>query len=188
MNTVSELETERLLLRQWKEDDFRPFAEMGSDEQVMEFFPSLLDGKESEALGRAIQGLIHAQGWGFWAVESKETGAFMGFIGLHIPSAALPFSPCVEVGWRLARPFWGKGYATEGADASLRFGFSTLGLTEIVAFTSILNAKSMNVMRKLGMERAETFNHPDIPPDHRLYPHILYRIGRDAWNRRLRES
>jgi RimJ/RimL family protein N-acetyltransferase len=181
MNAVSGIQTERLWLRQWKHSDFQPFSEMGLDERVMEFFPSLLDKKESEAVALKCQGLIEDRGWGFWAVELKESGQFIGFIGLHVPTAALPFSPCVEVGWRLARPYWGKGYATEGAKASIRFGFSVLGLTEIVAFTSVLNIKSMNVMRKSGMERSGTFNHPDISPDHRLYPHVLYGIRRDNW-------
>lgn len=181
MNAVSEIQTARLWLRQWKQEDLQPFAAMSLDAQVMEYFPSTLDTKESEAIALKCQSLIQEQGWGFWAVELKENQQFIGFIGLHRPTAALPFSPCVEVGWRLARPYWGQGYATEGAKASLHFGFSTLGLSEIVAFTSVLNFKSMNVMRKLGMDRAELFNHPDIPSDHKLYPHVLYRLPRDKW-------
>jgi RimJ/RimL family protein N-acetyltransferase len=154
---------------------------MGMDERVMEFFPALLDKKESDSVALTCQRLIQERGWGFWAVEFRETRQFIGFIGLHIPTAALPFSPCVEVGWRLAQPFWGKGLATEGAKASLNFGFSTLGLSEIVAFTSGLNLRSMHVMDKLGMVRAEEFNHPDIPSTHKLYPHILYRLRRENW-------
>jgi RimJ/RimL family protein N-acetyltransferase len=188
MNAISEIHTERLWLRQWKQKDLKPFATMSLDEHVMEYFPSTLDTKESEAMALKCQGLIQERGWGFWAVELKANQQFIGFIGLHIPSAALPFSPCVEVGWRLARPYWGQGYATEGAKASLHFGFSNLGLMEIVAFTSVLNTKSMNVMRKLGMQRAELFNHPDISPDHRLFPHVLYRLPRDKWHSQLNPS
>lgn len=181
MNAVPGIKTARLLLRQWKQEDFQPFSEMSLDERVMEFFPSPLDAKESEAVASTCQALIKERGWGFWAVELNENKKFIGFIGLHIPTADLPFSPCVEVGWRLAHPYWGKGYATEGAKATLRFGFSALGLKEIVAFTSVLNKKSINVMLKSGMERPEEFNHPDIPSNHRLYPHVVYRLSREKW-------
>jgi RimJ/RimL family protein N-acetyltransferase len=183
MKAVSEVQTERLLLRQWKQEDFQPFYEMGRDERVMEYFPSLLDKQASDAIASKCQALIEAQGWGFWAVELKASGKFIGFIGLHIPSADLPFSPCVEVGWRLAYPYWGKGYATEGAKASLRFGFTELSLGEIVAFTSVLNLKSIHVMEKSGMEKSEAFGHPDIPAEHRLHHHILYRMKRENWLR-----
>jgi len=144
----------------------------------MEYFPSLLNNNESDGIASKCQALIDERGWGFWAVELKGSGEFIGFIGLHIPTSKLPFIPCIEVGWRLAYPYWGKGYATEGAVASLHFGFTNLSIKEIVAFTSVLNTRSENVMKKVGMKKSGEFGHPDISESHRLHPHVLYSIQR----------
>lgn len=123
--------------------------------------------------------LIEERGWGFWAAEERASGKFMGFIGLHKPVADLPFSPCVEVGWRLATAFWGKGYATEGARAALDYGFTTLDLAEIVSFTASINARSRAVMQRLGMMKdTDTFFHPNLPLGHELAEHVLYRARR----------
>ncbi|WP_371325325.1 GNAT family N-acetyltransferase [Dechloromonas sp. ZY10] len=176
-----QLETSRLRLRHWRDQDFAPFAALNADPQVMAYFPAPLDQAASEALAVHCQSLIAAQGWGFWAAELKAGCEFIGFVGLHRPIAELPFSPCVEIGWRLARPFWGQGYASEAAGAALEFAFDTLALDEVVAFTSLDNRRSQAVMERLGMRRAENFQHPALAVGHRLREHCLYRLARSAW-------
>ncbi len=173
------LETARLRLRQWRPSDRAPFAALNADPEVMRHFPALLDEAASTAMAARCALLIEVRGWGFWAAEERDSGAFLGFIGLHTPSAALPFSPCVEVGWRLARAHWGRGFATEGARAALDFAFERLGLDEVVSFTALSNRRSEAVMRRLGMRRdSATFMHPDLPEGHPLREHCLYRIAR----------
>jgi len=177
-----ELETERLLLRQWRPEDLGPFAVLNADPEVMEHFPEPLDRARSDAMAEWLQLGIAARGWGFWATEERASGAFVGFVGLSVPRAELPFSPCVEIGWRLARPFWGRGYATEAAQASLRVGFELLGLGEIVSFTTLGNLRSRAVMERLGMrEDPQTFEHPSLPLGHPLREHCLYRMARQEW-------
>ncbi|HET9227752.1 MAG TPA: GNAT family N-acetyltransferase [Thermoanaerobaculia bacterium] len=177
-----EIVTERLRLRQWRESDLEPFARLNADPEVMEFFPSTLEAEASHALARRWQAQIADRGWSFWATEILSSGQFIGFIGLQIPLAPLPFSPCVEIGWRLAREHWGKGYATEGARAALRVGFEQLQLAEIVSFTTIRNARSRAVMERLHMIRSEeTFEHPSVPEGNPLREHCLYRLTREQW-------
>ena len=142
MAELIEIETERLRLRQWIESDREPFARLNNDPQVMEFFPSILDRVVSDVIIDRAQAKIAEYGWGFWAVESRQNQKFIGFVGLQIPTANLPFSPCVEIGWRLAFEYWGKGYATEAAKAALKVGFDRLELPEIVSFTAINNHRS----------------------------------------------
>ena len=149
----------------------------------MEFFPATLTREKSDALADRLEGLIAERGWGFWAVEVKDSGAFAGFTGLHTPKAELPFSPCVEIGWRMLPEFWDKGYATEAAREALRVGFSELNLPEIVSFTALPNTRSWAVMERLGMRRdPATFEHPDVP-EGPLRTHCLYRLRRDAWEK-----
>jgi RimJ/RimL family protein N-acetyltransferase len=182
MAELIELETERLRLRQWIESDREPFAQLSNDPRVMEFLPTLLDRATSDAMVDRLQALIFDRGWGLWAVESKAGRKFMGFVGLHVPRVHLPFSPCVEIGWRLAFEYWGKGYATEAARDVLKVGFDRLCLPEIVSLTSILNHRSRAVMERLGMEQeAETFEHPNLPVGHLLRKHYLYRLSREKW-------
>lgn len=179
MAELIELETERLRLRQWLPIDREPFAALNADPSVMEFFPAPLDRAASDAMADRCQSLIAERGWGFWAVEVKAVSQFIGFAGLHIPASELPFSPCVEVGWRLAFPYWGQGFASEAARAAVRAGFELLALPEIVSFTAVGNIRSRAVMERLGMqEDAETFDHPQLPPGHALRRHCLYRILR----------
>ena len=185
MQKPVELETERLILRQWKDADSGPFAALCADAKVMEFFPSTLSREESDAMVGRCRGLIEERGWGLWAVESKVTQGFMGFVGLHIAPADLPFSPCVEIGWRLSEEYWGTGYATEAAQASLEFGFRNLNLQEIVSFTAILNQRSQAVMKRIGMRQTGTFEHPRVPEGHRLRAHCLFRISREAHQERV---
>lgn len=177
-----EVDTERLRLRQWRESDRLPFAAMNADPQVMEFFPALQSRQASDASIDAWQAQFVERGWSNWAVERLTDGVFIGFVGLSIPRRTLPFSPCVEVGWRLARSYWGCGYATEGGRAALRMGFERLALDEIVSFTSIGNLRSRAVMERLGMHDAHAdFEHPGVPEEHPLRLHCLYRMTRMQW-------
>src|SRR5687767_6508609 len=128
MAELIEFETERLRLRQWQANDREAFAALNADPKVTEYFPFPIDRTASDAMVDRCQSLIAERGWGFWAAELKQTAQFIGFVGLHIPAAELPFSPCVEIGWRLAFQYWGKGYATEAALGSLRIGFERLNL------------------------------------------------------------
>jgi RimJ/RimL family protein N-acetyltransferase len=183
MVKVIELETKRLKLRQWKENDFPLFAKLNADENVMRYFPSTLTEKKSYTMAEKIQTLITKKGWGFWAVEEKVSGTFIGYVGLHQPSLDLPFTPCVEIGWRLAKEYWGKGYATEASREVLRFGFDTLGLDEILSFTAVINQPSRAVMERLGMRycQKKNFDHPAVPVGSELREHVLYRLTREEF-------
>ncbi|HEY6895933.1 MAG TPA: GNAT family N-acetyltransferase [Rhodocyclaceae bacterium] len=181
MAKLIEFETEHVRLRQWNDADYGPFAALNADARVMEFFPAPLKRTESDALAERCRSIIEERGWGFWAAESKLTHQFIGFVGLHVPSAELPFSPCVEVGWRLAFQFWGKGLASEAARAALKFGFKVLNLPEIVSFTAIGNSRSRAVMARLGMRESGTFEHPHVPEGNALRPHCLYRLSPAAY-------
>ena len=177
MENILEVETERLMLRQWRKSDYEPLAAMNADPRVMEFFPNLLDHAQSDALAEKIKDLIATRGWGFWDVEQKNGEPFIGFVGLHIPEPELPFGPCIEIGWRLADCQWGNGFASEAATAALSIAFDTLKLNEVVSFTSIFNQRSQAVMKRIGMiHRAEFFEHPALAIGHPLRAHILYRI------------
>lgn len=179
---VIELDTPRLRLRRWRTADRQPFAALNADPEVMEFFPSPLARAESDALADRIEAAFELQGWGFWAVESKAGGDFIGFVGLAVPRADLPFSPCVEVGWRLAREHWGQGYASEAARAALNAGFEQLGLEQIVSFAVLANRRSRAVMERIGMlDSGEDFEHPALAVGSALRRHCLYRITRAQW-------
>ncbi len=173
-----ELRTSRLRLRQWTDADRIPFARLNADSQVMEYFPGLLSKSESDAVADRIQAAMDQRGWGLWAVEVPGVTSFAGFVGLSEPNFQSHFTPCVEVGWRLAAEFWGRGYASEGANAALAFGFKELGLPEIVSFTAKLNLRSIAVMERIGMSREADgdFDHPGLPEEHILCRHVLYRI------------
>jgi ribosomal-protein-alanine N-acetyltransferase len=177
------LETPRLVLRRWEDADRAPFAAMNADPVVMEMFPSTLTPQESDAFVAAIEAEFEVEGFGLWAVEVRATGAFAGFVGLHRVPPALPCAPAVEVGWRLATAHWGQGYATEAATAALSYGFDVAGLDGVVSFTAVVNERSQRVMRRLGMTRdpAEDFDHPRLPPGHRLQRHVLYRTDAAGW-------
>ena len=173
------LTTERLLLRQWRPEDREPFAALNRDPVVMRHFPAPLTRAESDAFADRNESGIAERGWGLWAVEIGETGAFAGFIGLQPLKEILPFAPGVEIGWRLGAPFHGHGYATEGARHVVTHAFSTIGLPEIVSFTTERNSASRRVMEKLGMTRdpAEDFDHPTVPADWSGRRHVLYRLS-----------
>jgi RimJ/RimL family protein N-acetyltransferase len=180
MDPPRELRTERLWLRRWLPDDRGPFARMNADPRVMEFFMAPLARGESDALADRIEAHFQQHGFGLWAVEVPGVTPFAGFVGLCIPSFEAPFTPCVEIGWRLAADHWNRGYATEGARAALEFGFRSLQLEEIVSFTTPTNVRSWRVMEKIGMTRSasDDFDHPRLPEGHPLRRHLLYRIRR----------
>jgi RimJ/RimL family protein N-acetyltransferase len=180
MNMFPELRTERLWLRQWRPEDSEPFAAMNADPRVMEYFPGTLSRQESDAITARIAAHFRERGFGLWAVEVPGVTPLAGLIGLSTPRFEAAFTPCVEIGWRLAAESWGHGYATEGARAALDFGFQVVGLEEIVSFTTVQNVRSRHVMEKIGMTHdiAGDFDHPLLPAGHRLSRHVLYRLRR----------
>ncbi len=173
-----QLETERLRLRRWRAGDRPPFAAMNADPEVMEHFPAPLTRGQSEGLVDSIESGFERHGFGLWALEIRRSGELIGFAGLAVPGFEAPFTPAVEVGWRLVRSAWGQGYATEAARAALGFGFDRVGLEEIVSFASAGNARSRAVMERIGMSHDpdDDFDHPRIEPGDPLRPHVLYRI------------
>lgn len=172
------IETERLILRTWKEEDVEPYYLINQDPKVIEFLPKAMTKKEAKWFMSEMNQQFVDRNHTFWAVEEKETQALIGFVGLNKPFWKSHFTPCVEIGWRLGSEHWGKGYATEGAKASLEYGWNTLGLTEIVSFTVPANSRSIRVMKRIGMQRDKggDFAHPKLPEDHPLSMHVLYRI------------
>ena len=182
MGEIIEFSTERLRLRQWAAQDREPFAAMNADPEVMKYFASVEIRERSFRAIDIWQSELEERGWSNWAVEHVESRAFIGFVGLSVPRRALPFMPCVEVGWRLARSYWGKGFATEAAKGSLRVAFERLNLDEVVSFTSLINRPSRAVMDRIGMANTgEDFDHPALPEGSELRRHCLYKITRAQW-------
>ena len=174
------IQTERLILRQWRPDDIPAFVAMNADPRVMEFFASTLTEAQSIAFAGRVAEHFAEKGFGWWAVEVRSGMPFAGFVGLSVPRFEAHFTPCVEIGWRLAHAAWGKGYATEAARAALAHGFEVLKLEEIVSFTTVANIRSRAVMEKIGMHRdpADDFDHPSLAEGHPQRPHVLYRKAR----------
>ncbi len=181
---VVHIETDRLRLRDWADDDAAPFAALNADPRVMEFFAAPLSRAESDALLARIRAGLARNTFGLYAAEEKATGSLLGFVGLAPVEFEAPFAPAIEIGWRLAREAWGSGYATEGARAVVAHAFGPLGLTELVSFTAEWNRPSRRVMEKLGMthDPAEDFDHPRLPEGHKLRRHVLYRLRREDWH------
>jgi RimJ/RimL family protein N-acetyltransferase len=177
------LRTERLRLRQWKESDLPTFAEMNADPRVINFFPALLSENESNELAQRIRTSMTKLGLGLWVVEVPGIASFIGFVGLSVPRFNVHFTPCAEIGWRLAFDHWGHGYATEAAQLALGYGFGTRALSEIVSFTSATNHRSRAVMERLGMRRdpVEDFDHPELPEGDPLRRHVLYRLSSGSY-------
>ena len=186
MSALVTLSSGRICLRRWRDEDREAFAAMNSDARVMEFFRSPLSRVESDAMVDRIQEHFSERDFGLWAVEVPDVASFIGFAGLAVvaaPRFSARFTPCVEVGWRLAFEHWGHGYATEAARLALGYGFGTLALSEIVSFTSATNHRSRAVMERLGMRRdpAEDYDHPKLPESHPLRRHVLYRLGSGSY-------
>jgi len=180
---ITKLFTERLVLRQWKDSDYLDFANLNADPSVMEFYPNILSSGESDAMADKLSSLLESNGWGFWAVEERANNHFIGFVGLHQPTYDLPVTPCIEIGWRLAKKYWGFGYATEAAKSALNFAFTALNKQEIYSFTSVENYKSRSVMERIGMQNInQNFEHPILPIGHPLRQHVLYKIDSKQWS------
>ncbi|MGB5595396.1 MAG: GNAT family N-acetyltransferase [Crocosphaera sp.] len=171
-----EILTPRLKLREWKEEDKEFFFHINSDPKVMEFMPKLLSKEESDDFVERIKTKFKEDGYSFFAVELISDQTFIGLIGLSIPKFQSFFTPCVEIGWRLAYNYWGKGYATEGAKECINYGFKDLKLSEIVSFTVPKNVRSRKVMEGIGMKFIDEFDHPLLPEGHPLKKHVLYKI------------
>lgn len=183
---MTELRTERLLLRHWRESDLDPFAALNADPEVMRHFPATLSREESEAMADRLASALEERGWGLWAIEVPGVADFAGFVGLAVPGFSAQFTPAVEIGWRLAAEHQGRGYATEAAREALRYGFEELDLDEIVSFTVPANHASRRVMEKIGMRRdpEDDFDHPELV-GHPLQRHVLYRLSVEDWRRGL---
>ena len=149
----------------------------------MEFMPGLMTSAESDRMVERMEGHFEHHGFGLFAAEIRERGLLAGFVGLAVPEFTAPFTPCVEIGWRLAHDHWGQGLATEGAREVLRHAFSDLGLAEVVSLTVPGNLRSRRVMERLGLARDAhgDFDHPKLPEGHPLRPHVLYRLDRETW-------
>jgi RimJ/RimL family protein N-acetyltransferase len=182
-NPEVELITPRLRLRPWQEADREPFARLNADPTVMRHFPALMTREQSDAMVDRIREHFASYGYGFWAVSLSSGSPCMGMVGLRHVQFDAPFTPCLEVGWRLAAEHWGQGFATEAAQAALDFAFETLQQKEVVAFTVPANQASRRVMEKLGMTHSPTdnFEHPALPEGHALRVHVLYRMPRAVW-------
>jgi RimJ/RimL family protein N-acetyltransferase len=180
---VPEVTTDRLRLRAWSEQDREPFARMNADPRVSEHLLAPITRADSDRMVDRIEACWRERGYGLWAVERPGTVAFIGYVGLWPATFEAHFTPAVEVGWRLAAEHWGRGFATEGARAALRYGYDVLGLDEIVSFTAVANVRSRRVMERLGMRRDEdgAFDHPVMPAGHVARPHVLYRLSRVEW-------
>jgi len=190
MSDAPSLRTTRLLLRQWRDADHEPFAAMNADPEVMEHYPARLTPAESAVMVERIRTGFRQHGYGLWALEAADSGEFIGYTGLAPATFEAHFTPAVEIGWRLARPAWGHGYASEAARAVLAFGFDQAGLREIVSFTTPRNLRSQAVMRRIGMtnDPADDFDHPRLPTEHRLRRHILYRLPVARWRELTRSA
>jgi len=182
MAPVIEIKTDRLNLRQWKKEDYPAFAKLNADPEVMKYYPDTLTQLESNDMAERFEALLEYNGWGFWVVEKLDEKNFMGFVGLNEPAYELPVTPCVEIGWKLAKEYWGHGYASEAAKACLAIAFGKLDLPEVYSFTSVLNKKSQAVMERLGMvNMKQNFEHPMMPKGGPLSEHVLYRMNKKDW-------
>ena len=180
--TAPTLASERLLMRPWRESDREPCAALNADPRVMATMGKQLTRDESDALADRIATHIESHGWGLWALEIPGKASFIGFAGLSRPPYETPFTPCIEVGWRLAFDHWGHGYATEAGRVALGFGFTVLDLPEFVSFTTVTNQRSRKVMERLGLvhDTDADFDHPMLAKDHPLLRHVLYRKRKAA--------
>lgn len=174
------IQTDRLLMRRWRDSDLKPFAALNGDPETMRYFPGTLDRAASDAFVAVIEARFEHQGFGLWALEIAATGEFIGFTGLGPVPDGVPGAGGTEIGWRLGRHSWHHGYATEAARAALGVAFEAAGLAEIWSFTSVLNEPSQAVMRRIGLVEVARFDHPRIPAGHPLRPHVTYHLARGA--------
>jgi RimJ/RimL family protein N-acetyltransferase len=167
-------------LRQWRDSDLESFAAMNADAEVMRYFPAVKTREESASAMSRYRASIETRGWGFWALDVDD--AFAGFVGLAIPGPEVPIAPCVEIGWRLRREYWGRSIAYRAALEALAYGFEVLTLPEIVSLTAATNSRSWRLMERLGFvhDEAGDFEHPLIAVGHELRRHVLYRLRRSV--------
>lgn len=181
------IKTKRLILRDWQDSDLKTFIRMNQDRDVRRYFPSLNTPEESIEYARVAQKCIVDRGFGLFAIERKDTNEFIGFTGIHVleadDSLEFDFLPCIEIGWRLAKKHWNRGYATEATRGVLKFVERQTDIKEVYAFTAARNIPSINIMEKIGMEPLENFDHPDIIEGHSLKPHVLYKISTEKGRR-----
>lgn len=173
-----EVRTDRLVMRRWRDGDREPFAALNADPRTMAYFPSTLDRAASDAFVDQIEARFQQQGFGLWALEVTATGQFIGFTGLNPMPPDVPGAGGMEVGWRLDRHAWHRGFATEAARAALEVAFDGAGLAEIWSMTAVLNEPSQAVMRRIGLTETARFDHPRIPAGHPLAPHVTYHLTR----------
>jgi RimJ/RimL family protein N-acetyltransferase len=179
VRTAPELQTQRLLLREWRVGDLEPCAAMNEHPAVAEFLARPYSRVRSAAFIAAMEASFDERGYGLWVLELAGEAPFVGCAGLLEVHDELPFAPAVELGWRLARPWWGRGLATEAASAAVRYAFDDLALGELVAYTASVNVRSRQVMERLEMrhDAAEDFLHPSLDPCDALAPHVVYRLS-----------
>ncbi|QIO08538.1 GNAT family N-acetyltransferase [Acinetobacter lanii] len=175
------IQTPRLILRQWQDSDTAPFIQMCADDDVMRYFYKKLNTEEAIAFMNRLRDAIETRGWGLFAVELKATGEFIGFIGLHVHPPEFDMADAPEIGWRLLPQYWHQGYATEGAKAVLKYAFRTLRLEKVISFTATANLPSQRVMQQIDLEKVRAFDHPLIPKEHELCPHVLYEKFRSDY-------
>lgn len=180
------LRTERLTMQPWLAKHLGALAMICEDKEVMKFFPRVLTREECRSLLEGFNDHFREYGYGVWAMVPHGGEAPIGFCGLKQVTMNAPFAPAVEILWRLNRAAWGWGFANEAARAALQHGFEKVGLEEIVSFTTPKNLRSIALMERLGMRRdpEEDFEHPALPEDDPLRPHVLYRLRREEWRRR----
>ena len=178
---MKNIQTPRLILRQWQDSDTAPFIQMCANDEVMRYFLKTLDATEATVFLEHIRTDIEKRGWGLFAVELKATGEFIGFIELHVHPPEFEMADAPEIGWRLLPQYWHQGYATEGAKAVLKYAFRTLRLEKVISFTACVNTPSKRVMQKIGLEKVGEFDHPLVPADHILCRHVLYEKQRSDY-------
>ncbi len=181
------INTSRLCLREWRIEDLSSFAKINADKQVMKYYPRTLAWEETEGHYKRIKRHFEQYGFGLWALEERISGRFIGYVGFQWTNFKAEFTPCIEIGWRLAKKYWRRGYATEAANACLDFGFRKLDLEEVYSFTAAINIPSEGVMNKIGMNKIGEFDHPKVDSKSKLYRHVLYLIKVDQWAKKAEE-
>jgi RimJ/RimL family protein N-acetyltransferase len=178
-----QIRTERLVLRRWREEDLEPFRAMNADPEVTRFFPGTLAAEQSDRTAHRLRDYADTPGLGAWAVEIPGKAPFIGFAGCWPTRPELPFAPAIEIGWRIAKPYWGRGFAPEAARASLADAFERAGVDQVLAYATHANEPSLQVMRKIGMTYSpgEDFGHPMFEEGHPLQRHVVYRITADQF-------
>ncbi|CAA0177618.1 GNAT family N-acetyltransferase [Tenacibaculum maritimum] len=175
--------SERLGFRKWKESDLSEFTKINADLDVMEHFPKLLTKKETADFIKRANNQYNKNGCCYFAIEILKSGEFIGFIGLALQNYKTDFTPAIDIGWRLKKSAWGKGFATEGAGRCIEFGFQKLNLKNIISFCTEKNKNSENVMKKIGMKKIGTFNHPKLNKYPKYEKCICYEITQKAWKK-----